>query len=142
MRAAPLICAAALDSAQQYVGCCQHCSTCLVGNAQVSLKKTIRPDQYGTLCHGNEQARSTPTRLDKEAFGGLVAVMVACGSFHTMVETADGRLWTFGWRDNGQLGHGDTEHKLVPTLVLVLRVGRAKIVMVAAGPMLKPIPWQ
>ena len=140
MRAAPLICAAALDSAQQYVGCCQHCSTCLVGNTQVSLKKTIRPDQHGTLCHGNEQARWTLTRLDKEAFGGSVAVMVACGSFHTMVETAG--LWVERQCHDGQLGHGDTEHKLVPTLVLVLRVGRAKIMMVAVGPMLKPIPWQ
>ena len=82
--------------------------------------------------------RSTPTRLGKDAFGGLAAVMVACGMYHMMVVTADGRLWTFGCGDSGQLGHVDTEHKLplsllVPTLVWSVRVGEAKIVMAAAG---------
>ena len=59
-------------------------------------------------------------------------VMMACGNAHTMVVTADGRLWTFGLGNNGRLGHGDMEEKLVPTLVLALRVSQAKIVMVAA----------
>jgi alpha-tubulin suppressor-like RCC1 family protein len=70
----------------------------------------------GALGRGDDQARSTPTRLDEESFGGSVAVMVACGRCHKVV-TADGRLWTFGWGDNGRLGHGDMEDKLIPTLV-------------------------
>ena len=86
---------------------------------------------YGCLGHGDEQARSTPTRLGKEAFGGSAAVMVACGYHHTMVVTADGRLWTFGCGGSGRLGHGDTEHKLIPTLVLAVKICEAKIVMVA-----------
>jgi alpha-tubulin suppressor-like RCC1 family protein len=90
--------------------------------------------RYGALGLGDEQATSTPTRLGKEAFGGSAAVMVACGRFHTMVATVDGRLWTFGRGGEGRLGHcHDTLDKLIPTLVLALRDGGAKIVMVAAG---------
>jgi hypothetical protein len=41
----------------------------------------------GSLGHGDGQARSTPTRIDTEAFEGTAAVMVACGDHHTMVVT-------------------------------------------------------
>ena len=42
----------------------------------------------GCLGYGKVQARSTPTRLDKAAFGGSAVVMVACESSQTMVVTA------------------------------------------------------
>ena len=86
----------------------------------------------GCLGYGKVQARSTPTRLDKAAFGGSAVVMVVCGRFLTMVVTADGVLWSFGLGCFGALGHGDTEDKLIPTRV-GSRFRGAKIVMVAAG---------
>ena len=57
-------------------------------------------------------------------------VMVACGSDHTMVLTAKGRLWTIRVQD--PLGHGDGTN-MVPTRVDTLRIGEAKIMMGAPG---------
>lgn len=91
-----------------------------------------RGDQ-GALGYGDYLAYPKPTRLDINAFAETRAVMIACGGFHTMVVTADGRLWTFGRGKDGRLGQGDEEERLTPTLVLALEVCEAKIVMVAAG---------
>jgi len=87
----------------------------------------------GQLGHGDLETRSRLTLLGKELFGGRKAVMVACGSFHTLVLTAGG-LWTCGAGQHGGLGHGDEADKLVLTLVAVERFeGNAHIAMVAAG---------
>ena len=45
---------------------------------------------------------------------------VSCGGFHTAVVTEDGRLYTFGGGEHGQLGHNDRVNKLKPTLVQAL----------------------
>ena len=42
--------------------------------------------------------------------------VLSCGSDHTAYVTKDG-VWTFGWGKYGRLGHGDTEDRLVPTLI-------------------------
>ena len=52
---------------------------------------------------------------------------------HTVVLTADSRVWTCGKGNSGQLGHGDTVHKLVLTQVGVEHFKGVRIVMVAAG---------
>ena len=87
--------------------------------------------RYGVLGHCDGADRSTPTRLNKNAFGGSEAVMVACGWNHTMVVTVDGRLWTFGRGREGQVGHGNTDHVLVPRNVCAF--DEVKIAMVAGG---------
>ena len=48
-----------------------------------------------------------------------------------MICTAEGRIWTFGWGMNGQLGHGGTANEIVPRMVEGL-VG-VKVAQVAAG---------
>ena len=42
---------------------------------------------------------------------------MSAGGNHTAVWTKEGGLFTFGWGDNGQLGHGGEETELVPRLV-------------------------
>ena len=78
----------------------------------------------GSLGHGDGQARSTPTRIDIEAFEGTAAVMVACGDHHTMVVTiATGggddlahyaRCWVLSCRCTGRrrdwVDMGDNRH--------------------------------
>ena len=44
-------------------------------------------------------------------------VHVAAGAYHTVLLGSDGRVYTFGDGDNGKLGHGNTETKLVPTMI-------------------------
>jgi RCC1 and BTB domain-containing protein len=45
---------------------------------------------------------------------------VGCGGFHSAVCTEDGKLYTFGGGEHGQLGHNDRVNKLKPTLVQAL----------------------
>lgn len=45
---------------------------------------------------------------------------VSCGGFHTAVITEDGKLYTTGGGEHGQLGHNDRVNRLKPTLVQAL----------------------
>lgn len=62
---------------------------------------------YGKLGHGNEAGCSTPRRV--EGLVGLTVSKIACGSRHTAVVTNTGALYTWGDKENGVAGHGDTE---------------------------------
>ena len=50
-----------------------------------------------------------------------------------MAVTEVGRLFTFGYGGNGQLGHGDMQHRNVPVEVGGARFRGARIVYAAAG---------
>lgn len=69
---------------------------------------------YGKLGHGNEAGCSAPQRVD--ALVGLPVAQIACGSRHTAVVTATGgAVYTWGDKENGVAGHGDTEgHQYAP----------------------------
>jgi len=105
---------------------------------------------FGKLGHGDESNRSAPALVQQEQFldGGRV-MMVSCGGAHTaaVVDSgAGGGLWSWGSSDHGQLGHGDTEKKLVPTLVSVQNVavvscGQAHTACVADGGSLYTWGW-
>jgi alpha-tubulin suppressor-like RCC1 family protein len=64
---------------------------------------------------------------------------VAAGSYHTLVCTAEGQLYTFGNSNHGQLGHGGQENERAPRLVQGL-VGK-KVVGLAAGICLHSVVW-
>ena len=74
--------------------------------------------EYGQLGHGVEAHQHTPKRV--EALVGTKAIMVSCGRQHTAVCTEDGRMYTFGRGEEGQLGHGDKENTSSPVLVQAL----------------------
>lgn len=48
---------------------------------------------------------------------GCTATQVACGTAHTLVLTADGKVYAWGYNGQGALGTGDEQDRLVPTLV-------------------------
>jgi RCC1 and BTB domain-containing protein len=71
---------------------------------------------YGKLGHGNENGCSTPKRV--EALSDLNIALIACGSRHTAVATATGKLYSWGDKENGVAGHGDSEgHQYTPKLL-------------------------
>lgn len=71
---------------------------------------------YGKLGHGNEAGHSTPKRV--EALVGLGVSQIACGSRHTAIITSSGAIYTWGDKENGVAGHGDTEgHQYTPKLL-------------------------
>jgi len=90
--------------------------------------------KFDQLGHGDRELRESPTRLGKDMYGGLSAVMVACGDNHTLVLMALSlEMWSCGCGMYGQLGHGDIADKLVLTLVGADGVRGVQIVMVATG---------
>ena len=66
---------------------------------------------------------------------GQRVVEVACGKEHAAAVTHAGEIFTWGAGEHGQLGHGDEESRIAPTVVVELgRLGEdQKVCMVACG---------
>ena len=87
----------------------------------------------GQLGHGDRENQWAPRQVEAGRFGGEKVVFVAAGGGHTVAVTAGGRLYTWGYGGYGQLGHGDTGNRLVPTLVGAGAFGGSAVVMAACG---------
>lgn len=94
---------------------------------------TFGDGSFGALGHGDRCSSWIPREV--EALRGLRTTRVACGVWHTaavvemMSETSisqvvdstrSGKLFTWGDGDNGRLGHGNKEPRLVPECVTQL----------------------
>jgi len=72
---------------------------------------------YGQCGHGSNSA---PWIDHFQKVKGLDAIAkVACGAEHTICLSLDGRVFTWGWGDHGQLGSGGTENIMAPAAVVV-----------------------
>eukprot|EP00957_Ditylum_brightwellii_P157742 12006342-Ditylum_brightwellii.AAC.1 len=60
-------------------------------------------------------------------------VLVACGTNHSAAVSDGGILFTWGWGENGRLGHGDTETRSRPERVDSLAHGCQTITKVSCG---------
>ncbi|CAI9112202.1 OLC1v1012617C1 [Oldenlandia corymbosa var. corymbosa] len=102
---------------------------------------TFGDGSFGALGHGDCSSTSTPREV--ESLKGLRTVMVSCGFWHTAAvvdvsartenssASTDGKLFTWGNGDNGQLGHGDKKSRLVPCCITTL--GKESFRKVACG---------
>lgn len=71
---------------------------------------TFGRNDYGQLGHGDLVDKKTPHLID--GLRGHVPSSLACGQYHTLVATRDGRLFSCGKNDYGQLGvEGAEGHK-------------------------------
>jgi alpha-tubulin suppressor-like RCC1 family protein len=94
---------------------------------------TCGGNEYGQLGVGDTANRLGFTQVDAGHLGGARIVMAACGWHHSVVVSAEGRVWTFGFGFYGQLDHNDEQSRLVPTLLAAEVFEGSKIVTVAAG---------
>ena len=76
---------------------------------------TFGDGRHGQLGHGDKETQLVPKVV--EGLAGVRVCQVSAGVFHSMAVTEGGQVWTFGHGEDGQLGHGDQEHQLVPKLV-------------------------
>ena len=83
----------------------------------------------GRLGHGGNTNEMVPRMV--EGLVGVKVAHVAAGAIHTVICTAEGRVWTFGHGGHGRLGHGGNTDEMVPRIVEGL-VG-VKVAQVAAG---------
>ncbi|XP_077339215.1 E3 ubiquitin-protein ligase MYCBP2 isoform X13 [Lithobates pipiens] len=88
--------------------------------AQLKLKRNKKKDESRE--QGEKDASKITTyppgtvRFDSE----LRAVQVSCGFHHSVVLMENGDVYTFGYGQHGQLGHGDVSCRGCPTLVQAL----------------------
>ncbi|KAK7891978.1 hypothetical protein WMY93_023941 [Mugilogobius chulae] len=73
---------------------------------------TFGSGEHGQLGHNSFRDELRP-RFITELFGSKV-MQVACGRQHTLVMTESQRLFSFGFGDQGQLGHRGESHPAVP----------------------------
>ena len=94
---------------------------------------TCGRNTYGALGVGDRTDRLFFATVNARQLGGARIVMAACGALHSVVVSAEGRVWTFGCGSLGILGHNDEQTRLVPALLEAEVFEQSKIVTVAAG---------
>nr|XP_006639089.1 PREDICTED: E3 ubiquitin-protein ligase MYCBP2 isoform X16 [Lepisosteus oculatus] len=93
-----------------------------LGPLQAQLKHKRDKHKDGSGDRGDKDASKITTyppgavRFDCE----LRAVQVSCGFHHSVVLMENGDVYTFGYGQHGQLGHGDVNSRGSPTLVQAL----------------------
>ena len=60
------------------------------------------------------------------------AVCIAASTHHTLVSTASGQLYSFGYNKSGRLGTGDENHRPLPTRILGSLTNRIVVSIAAA----------
>eukprot|EP01116_Phalansterium_solitarium_P019257 TRINITY_DN5320_c0_g3_i1.p1 TRINITY_DN5320_c0_g3~~TRINITY_DN5320_c0_g3_i1.p1 ORF type:complete len:463 (-),score=215.22 TRINITY_DN5320_c0_g3_i1:406-1794(-) len=85
----------------------------------------------GRLGFDGPDVESEPLPRLITALVGKRIVAISAGDFHSLVLTSDGKVYTFGCNDSGQLGLGDSSNRRQPTLVEALAA--EKVTAIAAG---------
>ncbi len=63
---------------------------------------------------------------------GQIAV-ISAGENHSLAATAGGDLYSWGYGQQGQLGHASSKNEKIPRLVQTLSQARVAVVQVACG---------
>ena len=84
---------------------------------------------FGQLGHANNQSISNPQLVSE--LSKVKVVQVACGWQHTIALTNDGQVFSWGYGEDGQLGHGNTDDLFKPKLISKLKSRR--ITQIACG---------
>ena len=70
---------------------------------------------FGQLGLGSNQSYSSPQPI--EFLGSQIITSIACGWQHTMALTQTGQVFSWGYGEDGQLGHGNINDSLIPKLI-------------------------
>ena len=123
----PGLCTAPLDTAAVVkVACGYYHSVILSRGGQVW---TFGRNDYGQLGIGSRENMPRPTAV--AALEDHEIADVACGCYHTVSLSHDGKVFPFGRNNHGQLGTGNTVDALRPTFIQSLN--RHRVWQIAAG---------
>ncbi|DAZ94789.1 TPA: hypothetical protein N0F65_002402 [Lagenidium giganteum] len=103
-----------------------HTIAALVEGGVVAFGK----NDHGQLGTENAGVTSTPVLIDRPLDSMMVS-RVACGYYHSIALTVEGRLYAFGRNDHGQLGLGHNQHVRKPALIEALC--KVRVADVACG---------
>ncbi|CAN6549143.1 unnamed protein product [Malus baccata var. baccata] len=124
--------AALIDKNICQVACGHNLTVGLTTSGQVY---TMGSAAYGQL--GNPSADGKVPTLVEGKIADSFVEEIACGSYHVAVLTSKTEVYTWGRGSNGQLGHGDNDHRHTPTLVDCMKDKEVK--SVACGPNLTAV---
>uniref|UniRef100_A0A8R7JVU8 Protein RCC2 n=1 Tax=Triticum urartu TaxID=4572 RepID=A0A8R7JVU8_TRIUA len=102
------------------------------GGRELLYCGTVRFDIMGRKVKGGVQGRGnlvSPTRLRPLVGVDIRFVASGCAACHCVALSSDGRCFSWGRNEKGQLGHGDTLLRNLPTVVSKL----SKYNIIAAG---------
>ncbi|CAK7327262.1 unnamed protein product [Dovyalis caffra] len=85
---------------------------------------TMGGTAYGQL--GNASSNGKNPCLVQDRLVGEFVEEISCGAYHIAVLTSRSEVFTWGRGSNGQLGHGDTEDRKIPTMVEALKERHVK----------------
>lgn len=88
---------------------------------------------FGRLGLGDQVNKYTPTLLGNEYFNGSCVLKGICGQANTFVITEDGSLWSFGYGNTGNLGHGYYQCSYKPRRIDPIHFGGSGISHVSGG---------
>mmetsp|Transcript_14147 Transcript_14147/g.39114 ORF Transcript_14147/g.39114 Transcript_14147/m.39114 type:complete len:563 (-) Transcript_14147:2003-3691(-) len=87
---------------------------------------------HGQLGHGNKENVTDGPPKKVQALAKEKITQIACGGYHALATTMEGRLFSWGYNGNGRTGQGLTEGDLfVPKIVSGLKTTKVK--QVSAG---------
>ncbi|CAM9238533.1 unnamed protein product [Scytosiphon promiscuus] len=97
----------------EHLACGYHHTVALVASGENATRKAERG-------HGGSLGRDEKQWMQGGQVPGLVGkaiIQVACGSYHTILLDAEGRVYPFGRNNHGQLGTGTREDSCRPCFV-------------------------
>lgn len=75
---------------------------------------------HGQLGNNTQTGSNKPVAVDTQAITKGVTIMnISASGNHNVVVDGDGKVWSWGNNNYGQLGVGDTDNKLIPTKMLL-----------------------
>ncbi|KAK9935169.1 hypothetical protein M0R45_022281 [Rubus argutus] len=123
-RLAPECVVALVDKNICQVACGHNLTVALTTSGHVY---TMGSAAYGQLGSPSADGK-VPTLVEGKIADSFVEE-IACGSCHVAVLTSKTEVYTWGRGSNGQLGHGDNDHKTTPTLVEFIKDKQVKSVV-------------
>nr|CCA27034.1 regulator of chromosome condensation (RCC1)like protein putative [Albugo laibachii Nc14] len=106
-----------------------HCVCITLGNEVLSWGK----GSHGQLGIGLDDGAYTPTSILIDPIKHRAISQVACGSEHTLLLTHDGSVYSCGWGEHGNLGHGTTTNEDIPSEILYFQDQQLAVESVRAG---------
>ncbi len=94
---------------------------------------TFGRGREGQLGHGDQADRTTPKRIDHPPLAEHNIVGVAAGGWHSLLNTAEGAVFSFGGGGSGKLGHGDFADRTIPARIEHPNLAGQSFLDLAAG---------
>jgi len=118
----------------------QHCALMLAADGALYSMGRGDSGQLGLSANKDDKpkfaaASFLPQRIPQQRFGGSAVVQVAGAGAFSLALTADGKVWSWGYGDMGQLGNGADEDEVLPFNVTAACGGLVGVqsLQVAAG---------